>query len=338
MSPAAAVRAVELVAAPCAPEDVENRRGHARAMAGLERSRIQIAVTGEGGSGESQASLVRKAAGRNPLVLIVEPADPADAELARAVDEARARGIPVVVMGRPLAVKPEAATAREAEKSKGSSAGAGAGPLITTFPQPFADSARQLVEAAVNNASNIGFQPEGGAILVIDRRTDSLGESRLEAMRAALREAGVAPVKEVTFNGEYAEAKQKVQELIKAEPKIGIVVATDHPGLTGAFQVSLEIGDDRKFVVAGYSREDSSAGMAQGGEYAAAAIYAPERLLRKTIAVATAAARGEKQPDLVEVMVPVHVSPRSAGAPKMYKKFSARRRSGPEPKNEAPKE
>ncbi len=46
---------------------------------------------------------MRQALGRKPQVLIVEPEDPADAELARAVGEALAAKVPVVVLGRPIA-------------------------------------------------------------------------------------------------------------------------------------------------------------------------------------------------------------------------------------------
>src|SRR5207245_100517 len=106
------------------------------------------------------------------------------------------------------------------------------------------------------------------------------------------------------------------------------ILSNDHTGLTASFQAMSDVGDERHYVVAGYTNDDSSARMTQGGEFAGAAVYSPDRLLRKAITSAVAVARGEKVADRVELMVPVGVSPATSGAPKMYRRMAS---PGPPP-------
>ena len=80
-------RALQLIAGSRDDKDSESLKLTARAVAGNEKARILIAVMGEMDSPGTEAELVRKAITRNPLALIVEPADPADSELAKAVIE-----------------------------------------------------------------------------------------------------------------------------------------------------------------------------------------------------------------------------------------------------------
>jgi DNA-binding LacI/PurR family transcriptional regulator len=319
-------RGIELILAPCEPEEAEVLKSKARAMAGTEHFRIQIAVASQQGGEQSASALVRKAAARSPAALVVEPADPADPELARAIDEARGQGLTVVVMGRPLA--PAKSPAGDESKAKEAARSAGAGRIITAVPEAFPGSARQLVDAALNNARNIGFAPDGGAVLVINTASDSMAADRTAAFRAALNAAGVSPVKELEFSGDIKDVRAKLAELIKGNHKIGMVLSNDHVGLTASFQALNDLPEGRSYVVAGYTTDESSARMTSSGEFAGAAVYAPERMVRKAIASAAAVARGEKVADRVELMVPVNLSPATSGAPKMYKRMAG---PGPPP-------
>src|SRR5207248_93539 len=131
-----------------------------------------------------QAALVREAVGRHPppQVLIVEPAEPADSDLARAVWEARAAKIPVILLGRPLAA---------ASRSDPKPASPPPAPEILVAPPPFADSARELVAAAIRNAKNAKLKPERGALILVNTAADFLSADRLAALRAALQAAGI---------------------------------------------------------------------------------------------------------------------------------------------------
>jgi hypothetical protein len=57
--------------------------------------------------------------------------------------------------------------------------------------------------------------------------------------------------------------------------------------------------------------------LARAGEFAAVAIYSPERLIRKAITTAALAAGGKKFPERVEYNILVHVSPARSGAPRL---------------------
>jgi ABC-type sugar transport system substrate-binding protein len=314
-------RAIEFIAGPRNLPDAEALKATARAQAGRDKTRILIAVTGETDSPGTEADLVRKAMARNPLALIVEPADPADSELAKAVNEARDRGLPVVVVGRPLAGShPVPAQA----SGPGKAAGPADGPLVQVVPEPFARSARPLVEAAIRNARNAKLSPAGGAILVINTTGDRLFEDRALALRAALRNAGITTIEELRFAGTNEDVQAKLLALLRANRKPVMVLATDLLGVSAALQITGDLGEDRPFVIAGYSSDDSLANMVRAGEYAALAIYTPEKLISKAVTTAVAVARGEKLPDRVELMVLDLDSPGDSAAPnkfRMYKKM-----------------
>ncbi len=311
-------RAIELIALSRDFTDSEALKITARAQAGREKSRILIAVMGEIDSPETEADLVRKAVARNPLAVIVEPADPADSELAKALIEARDRGLPVVVVGRPLAgLHPLPAQA----SGFGKAAGPAVGPLVTVVPEPFARTARPLVEAAIRNARNAKLSPEGGAVLVINTAGDALFEDRALALREALRNAGITAIEELRFAGNIDNAQAELIALLRANRKPGMVLSTDMLCASAALQATGDLGEDRPFVVAGYSSDDGLGNMVRAGEYAALAIFSPERLISKAVTTAVAAARGERPPDRVELMVPVLDSPGNSAAPKMYRAY-----------------
>ncbi len=167
-------RAIELIAGPRSPDDSALLKLTARAMAGREKSRILISVMGEADAPGTEQELVRKAITRDPLALIVEPVDPADKELAKAVGEAQARGLPVVVMGRALTGFPSALAQ---VSDLGKAAGPAIAALVSVVPEPFANSARPLVEAAIRNARNAKLSPDA-AVLMINASADRLSEDR----------------------------------------------------------------------------------------------------------------------------------------------------------------
>ncbi len=312
------VRAIELIAGPLDATDTEVLKMTARTQAGRDKTRVLVAVTGEIDSPGTEADLVRKAIARNPLALIVEPADPADSELAKAVIEARDRGLPVVVMGLPLTgLHPVPAQA----SGSGKAAGPALGPLVEVVPEPFARSARQLVEAAIRNAGNAKLSPAGGAILVINTADDRFSEDRAQALREALRNAGITAIEEVRFAGQIDKVQAELTALLLAKRKLAMVLSTDLLGAAAALQATGDLGEDRPYVIAGYSAKENPAAFVRAGEYAAIAIYTPERLISKAITTAVAVARGEKVPDRVELKVPVLDSPAHSAAPKKYRAY-----------------
>ena len=186
------------------------------------------------------------------------------------------------------------------------------------MPESLTAAARSIVAAAIRNARNAKLKPEEGAVLTINTASDPLVEERAQALREALKSEGITAIEELRFSGDLEEAKERVIGLLRANRKAVIVVSTDHIGLTASFQAMSEMGPQRPYVVAGFTPEESGGNMTKTGEFAAVAIYSPERLLRKAVYVAAAVGRGEKVPDRVEVMVPALISPEDSTTGKMY--------------------
>jgi ABC-type sugar transport system substrate-binding protein len=278
-------------------------------------SRILISVMGETDSHGTQAELVRRAVNRNCLALVVEPDDPADSELAKAVTEARERGLPVVVMGRPLTgLPPSMVDAPGSAKT----AGPAIGSLVNVVPEDFATSARLIVAAAIRNARNAKLSPEA-AVLTINPSADRLAKDRAAALREALRNAGVTTVELLPITADSPKAKADLVALLRSNRKPAMVLATDLTGLTAASLATAVLGDDHLFVVGGYSWEDALASSVNGGEYAAIAVFSMDRLVAKAVKTAVLASRGERLPDRVQFEVPVLESPDNSAAPRMYR-------------------
>jgi ABC-type sugar transport system substrate-binding protein len=299
-------RPIELIVGHREAAESEELKGKARAQAGTDKVLIRTSVAGEKDTPGRQADLVREATARHPLALVVEVTDPADRELGLAIGEARAGGLPVVLVGRPLA----------GTNPSGTSSSRSGEPILVA-PEAFEASARILVAAAINNAKNAKFTIDGGAVLVINTASDPLAESRTMALRNALREAGVKNIQEIRFAGDLDEAKKKVIELLRADRKPGMVLSPDQIGFTASYNCTSVLGDERPYVVAGYSNDESGSTMARSGEFAAVAIFSPERLIRKAITTAVHATEGQRVPERVDLRIPVHVSPEKAGAPQM---------------------
>jgi hypothetical protein len=312
---ATGARPIELIASHREATESEELKGRARAQAGIDKVRIRISVAGEKDTPGREADLVREATARHPRALVVEVIDPSDRDLAQAIGQARAGGLPVVLVGRALTGTSPAGSSPSGE-------------LILVAPEAFAKSARILVDAAINNARNAKFTVDSGAVLVMNTASDPLVDERALALRNALRDAGVKNIQEIRFAGDLDDAKKKVIELLRADRKPGMVFSPDQIGFSASYNASTTLGDERPYVVAGYSNDESGSTMARSGEFAAVAIFSPERLIRKAVTTALRASEGQRLPERVELGVPVHVSPPSAGAPKMQSMRAKARQSG----------
>ncbi len=291
----------------------------ARSQAGLDRARLRVlpdedpaASRDPAGPAKSQAQFVREVLGRTqkPQALIVEPEDPSDSELARAVEEARAARMPVVLLGRALdGVK-----------------GPGKSPVILVKPQSFAESARRMVTLSMRNARNAKLNPEAGAILLIPSAGDAFIPDRVAAVREALEVAKVSPIDEIRMTRDVDDGAKRLAKRLEADPKIAMVFAFDFVSTTASNTVAVDLTGKRPFIQAGYSSDDNLPRMALSGEFAAIADYVPTRLVKKAISTAVAAAQGREITDPVEVQFPIRESPPSAGAPKIQAEQNKTRR------------
>jgi ABC-type sugar transport system substrate-binding protein len=301
-------------------EETEIAKSAARQQAGYEKARLRIMVPGEtpSGSGQTaptptdQAALVREATGRHPQVLVVEPADAADRELARAVREARAAKVPVILLGRPLSAAPG---------SDAKPTSAPAAPEILVATAPWADSAQQLVAAAIRNARNAKLKPEGGAFILVNTAADFLLPDRLAALRAALQAAGITAIEELRFARDNQAAHTLLIQRLGANAKPVLVFSLDAQGTTASNQAVGEIIKERPFIQAGYTSDDTQSRMVAVGEFAALAEFAPAKLIRKAISTAVAVAQGRELPSRVDLPILVHVSPANSVAPHMQAEY-----------------
>lgn len=289
-------KTLEIVLAPKPVVDMEYFKSAARTQAGMDTIRFQIADVPAIG----QADAVREAIRRDPPAIVVEaPATP-DAELPKAVAEARARGILVVVVGKPL-------------DGAGGSEG-GPGREIVVRPRPFPETAAELVKSAARNAANAKVDPKAGALVVFRPAIDPVIADRVEALKKALADAGVAEVDEVRYEGDLAAGKAAILDALASHPKATLVLAADAVSLSAA-QAAVKPGG-RPYIMAGYTSEEMVVrSQVRIGEYAAVGFFFADRLVRKGINVAVRALRGEKIPDEVEVDVEVLSSPLESGLP-----------------------
>jgi ABC-type sugar transport system substrate-binding protein len=309
-------RTIELITGPLNSGYSEGVKKIARIQAGLDAALIQINVAGEDGKPLEAPALAQSALARNPKALVLYFLDESEPAMAGVITQARAKGVPVVVIAGPRAgLQSSKAKAPDAQGGSTSTPA----PLVHVVPESLTAAARSIVEAAIRNARNAKLKPEEGAILTINEASDSLVEERAEALREVLKSEGIKTIQDLRFSGNLGEAKERVIELLRAHLKAVIVVSADHIGLTASFQAMSEMGPQRPYVVAGFTPEESGGNMTKTGEFAAVAIYSPERLLRKAVYIAASLGRGEKVADRVEVIVPTLVSPEDSTTGKMYR-------------------
>lgn len=119
--------------------------------------------------------------------------------------------------------------------------------------------------------------------------------------------------------------------MLREKKKFAVVVATDLLGISAALHVASELGPDRVFTIAGYSSDENVSSMVRAGEYAAVAMFSPERLISKAVTAACALGRGQKVPERVELIVPIMDSPPDSTAPKLYQGYRKMVNPTPEP-------
>jgi ABC-type sugar transport system substrate-binding protein len=311
-------------------EETELQKAAARAQAGLDRARLRITVPGERPRGPDnstptptdQSRLVRDAVARHPQALIIDPADPADRELAQAVKEAGEAKVPVILLGQALSPAPNAQPANPN--------GSQANPIVVA-PPPFTDSARQLVASAIRNAKNAKLKPEDGAVLLVNTAGDPFIPDRVAALRDALKAAGITAIDEIRFARDSQAAHKLLLQRLEAGPKRVMVFSVDSLGAQASNQTAGQIVEDRPFVQAGYTSDEALTKMVTVGEFAALTEFPASRLVRKAISTAVAAAQGRDVPGRVEFPVVFHDSPPTSGVPHLQAQYKARKKAAASP-------
>ena len=162
-------------------------------------------VSGQGP--EVEADLVRRAVADGASALIVVASEAPG--LARALDEAESKKVPVVVVGRPVA--------------------GGGDPSRFTLVAPGSsqDYADRLVKVTLDDAKGAGFPGDGPALVLLFPDHDAFAIDRAEALMGAASRAGLKP-RTVRFDGE-GESKS-TREALRAMAQLtdpSVVLAAD---------------------------------------------------------------------------------------------------------------
>ncbi len=319
-------RSIELILDRRDPAQLEAYLAAARLQAGVARFKLRMTNLRQEDSPAKQVDLVREAVARDPLALILEPADPADRNLAEIVEKARQNGTPIVMLNWPLG---EPSKSPETPKASGETAGktaaakdataggtsAGVKPLVLVSPPKFTESGRKLVATAIRNTKAASLDPKGGAVIMISGSGDPFQKERIAAVRSALKQSGITTVEEISFSGPVDAGAKLLTAKLKANPKMAMVFSVDSQSTSASRQVMTELIPDRMFVQAAYAAEGNYGDMTRVGDFAAVAGFIPTALVRKAILTAVKLSQGMDMPSHVEVPVEVIESPEGSTTP-----------------------
>ena len=305
---AAPTRSIDFVLGAHGPDEVEVWKTSARAQAGLDKIRLKLIGPAE--PPLTQAELIREAQAHDPRVLVIESSGRDDPPLLKAIEQAQSQGIPVVLLGAPLAGAKAAAEAPGESKTASTDSPGHQSPIISVMPPPFSASAKQLVSAAIRNAHYSGLEPGKSAIVVINTTGDPFVAERSLAIKDALKAAGITTVFEARFADEAINAEKVLSASLKDHPETILVFLVDSVS-SSALRGLVKNDTTHRFFVAGcYVAESQLADMTGNAHVAAVAEFTPSRLMRKAIATAAALAQGRDVPPLVEF--PINVSDSTA--------------------------
>jgi ABC-type sugar transport system substrate-binding protein len=220
--------------------DLEAWSYRAQHEANDKRAVFRIMGPGPKGSAAEQPETVRKSVIEGASALIVYPGD--SPELPRALADAEAKGVPVVLIDKPVAA-PE-----------------GSKPFTVVEPAPFEDTARKIVAATLEDLSKASRPLNGTAILLVDSKlVDQNSGRRVEALKSAAEAAKFRRVLTVPFDGSRQDAaKLAVLEAVKANPDVSVVLTEDGEGLVGAAQARVDLKGKPIIFVGGYTDYRSS--------------------------------------------------------------------------------
>jgi ABC-type sugar transport system substrate-binding protein len=231
-----------------------------------------------------QAELVREAVLHRASALLVVAQDPPS--LAPALSEARDKGVPVILLERPV-------------PSTGK-------PFLMVTRPPYLKLARELIDAAVAEAKAVGLPTDGPALLLVDNRNDDQTNARVEALKTALAERGVKLVDAVVFgedpsNPDSTLAQKVVEQVTASKGPLAMVVAEDAVGLGGGSSARTPLGIKGEYVLVGLSIDHASEGLTTYQDCAAVGYLNPADVARQAVALAMRVLRGEKVPERTEV-------------------------------------
>jgi ABC-type sugar transport system substrate-binding protein len=206
----------------------------AQAEANLHQVVFRIMGPSPGDPPDRQPEIIRKAIADGVSALIVVPGESPD--LPKALSEAEAKNIPVVLLGGSISTP------------------AGSKPFTVVDHEPFEKSAGRIVATTVEDLKKIGRSAEGAALIVTDRKTDVSSARRVAALKGAASSAGFSPVVMVPIDGSNRDkAKLTVLDAVKSNPNIAIALADNDESMLAAANGRMGRKGDPAFFVGGYT-------------------------------------------------------------------------------------
>jgi ABC-type sugar transport system substrate-binding protein len=233
-----------------------------------------------------EAEAVREMAGRGVSALVVVPATDEREEVGTALAEARAKGLPILMLERDAP------------------AGEPGLPLVGFSPDD--EAARALVEHASKAARDAGYPEDVKAVLLINGPFDVLGRQKVAALHQALEQAHIEALPDLHFEGFQKEARAVLDPLLKEHPEVGIVLAIEDQGVMTAASARDEADPKgRRFVFAGFVNSPDTTKMTEFGLSAAVAEQRIPRLAKRAFDAAFALAEGQSPPQDLTVQTTV---------------------------------
>jgi ABC-type sugar transport system substrate-binding protein len=194
--------------------------------------RVMVPLPTDGA--DPQPTAVRRAMAEGASALLVYPGE--SPELPKALAEAEAKGVPVVLLSKPVAA-PE-----------------GSKPFTVIDVAPFEETAKQIVAATIEDLKKASQPINGTAIVLADKVVDDSSNQRVAALKAAAEAAKFRQIVTVPFDGSNDNsAKLAVLEAVKANPDVSIVLTDSDEGMVGASTARGELKGKPIFFVGGYS-------------------------------------------------------------------------------------
>ncbi|WZO98898.1 sugar ABC transporter substrate-binding protein [Isosphaeraceae bacterium EP7] len=220
----------------------------------------------------AQAASIRQAMEGRPSVLMVIPERAP--EVAEALEEARLKKVPVLLLDVPLGAELPYPIVRNSD---------------------YTGDARKLLAAAMEDAQTQGFPAQGPAVIV--RSADDLDRAseRAEALRLAAQGAGLTLLDDVRYVPS-AGSQAKILEALAAHPEIALVLVEDDLGLEGGANARLALKPAGKFIIAGFAVQALITSMVKENEFAATVDRNLMGLVRQALAVADTLAAGGAEP------------------------------------------
>ena len=188
-------------------------------IAGDEKAIYQLEKPEPQAPAQRQADMIRTAAKSGTSAMIVVAQDPK--VVAPALDEVRASGMPVVLLGRDVpspSGKPFTYVAYEsAEKA-----------------------ARRMFEATRKAAKAAGLSPDGPAALVVKSPRDPETTPRMEALRKVITESGVKLLPDIEYLDDAVSPSDTYRRALKLDPKPTMLFGDEDLSVTAMCRIRSE--------------------------------------------------------------------------------------------------